>query len=442
MAKWVVSSYQSSVFLNGLLSPKRQRTDRYGSASWYNYYAGFSCDFVEDILRRFAFRPGSTVLDPWNGVGTTTQSARSFGLRGIGFDLNPAVVLIAKARTLGSDVKSSVLPLAQEIVEWAWRHLASDTVPEAEPLNQWFSLGTARRVRAIETAIQHILIDGKEYKSIFLLESLDQVSGLAAFFYTALFRTVRTLIRSFRTSNPTWLLQKKENDAAAGFSRSRIATLFIQFVSEMGGELSAPEIPRQSESVLNIANSRRLPLRRASVSGVITSPPYCTRIDYAITMSPELAILGLSSEKFKAFRDQMMGTSTISSQIPTPKAAWGGESLRLIDQIACHDSYAASSYYLKTFLQYFQGLSDSLSEISRVLKPGGYAAIVVQDSYFKNLRVDLAAIVREMSGKQDLRFVGQEDFPQPRSMRSLNRGAKLYKPRIIPIESVVALRRA
>jgi DNA modification methylase len=37
----------------------------------YQYYAGFSSDFVCDILEKYA-SPGTRILDPWNGSGTTT----------------------------------------------------------------------------------------------------------------------------------------------------------------------------------------------------------------------------------------------------------------------------------------------------------------------------------------------------------------------------------
>ena len=57
--------------------------------------------FPEEIPRRviklYTF-PGDTVLDPHNGVGTTTTTARKFGRRGIGIDCNAGYCEEAKRR--------------------------------------------------------------------------------------------------------------------------------------------------------------------------------------------------------------------------------------------------------------------------------------------------------------------------------------------------------
>ncbi|WP_175149462.1 DNA methyltransferase [Paraburkholderia ultramafica] len=66
----------------------------------FPYYAGFSNSFVHDLLTSLELRPESIIFDPWNGSGTTTQSALDLGHRAIGFDLNPAMVVVAKARML------------------------------------------------------------------------------------------------------------------------------------------------------------------------------------------------------------------------------------------------------------------------------------------------------------------------------------------------------
>ena len=60
-----------------------------------------------------------------------------------------------------------------------------------------------------------------------------------------------------------------------------------------------------------LGSSAHLPLDTSSIDAVITSPPYCTRIDYVIATLPELAILGLRPDELKGLRDKMIGTPTI-----------------------------------------------------------------------------------------------------------------------------------
>ena len=66
----------------------------------YNYYAGFSDHFVKDVLSAYSLDQTSVVLDPWNGSGTTTKIAYQNGFQAIGFDVNPVMVIVAKANLL------------------------------------------------------------------------------------------------------------------------------------------------------------------------------------------------------------------------------------------------------------------------------------------------------------------------------------------------------
>lgn len=55
-------------------------------SSWYRYYAGYSRAFVTDTIDHLGLTKGSTILDPWNGSGTTTAVAAEAGYEVVGFD--------------------------------------------------------------------------------------------------------------------------------------------------------------------------------------------------------------------------------------------------------------------------------------------------------------------------------------------------------------------
>ena len=67
----------------------------------YRYYAGYSRPFVYDILSRWPSH--ALVLDPWNGSGTTTTVAAELGLECVGVDLNPAMVVVARAALISEE---------------------------------------------------------------------------------------------------------------------------------------------------------------------------------------------------------------------------------------------------------------------------------------------------------------------------------------------------
>lgn len=70
------------------------------SSTGYRFYPSFSERFARSALSSAGLREGEWVLDPWNGGGTTTSTADSMGLSVCGFDLNPVMIVVAKAPCL------------------------------------------------------------------------------------------------------------------------------------------------------------------------------------------------------------------------------------------------------------------------------------------------------------------------------------------------------
>jgi hypothetical protein len=125
-------------------NPKRGAESRVGRASWYAYYAGFSTTFVQDAIQYAAPRTGACLLDPWNGSGTTTEIAASLGFNALGFDLNPAMVIVAKARLVDHTVQASLGSILDDILDKAKR---TDHADPDDPLAIWFTLGSASAFR-------------------------------------------------------------------------------------------------------------------------------------------------------------------------------------------------------------------------------------------------------------------------------------------------------
>ena len=420
-----------------LRTPKRRRGDLVGTAGWYDYYAAYSPLFVEDMLRTLAIPKDGVALDPWNGSGTTTQVAQDRGISALGYDLNPAAVIVAKARKLHSGVLGSIRSLTAEVCQTAGTR--SCNVPTPEPLENWFTRDAAETLRHLEAAIQRLLVCHASYIRIVDLESLSSISDLAAFFYTGLFKVVRSLLGRFRTSNPPWL-KFRDSDLKVDAQADDIMAGFHFAIASMLPALESRPPVSSVRCDIDIASSTDLPLKSGSVAAVLTSPPYCTRIDYAVTTSPELAVLGMDvRSELKPLRDRMLGTSTISVNLPITTEGLGPTCAELLEKIGSHPSKAAKSYYLKTYLQYFDGLRHSMAEIARVLQSGRPAAVVVQDSYFKDVRVDLATIVTEMGKSAGMSTTTKVDFASRRTMCSVHKYAKTYRTSTTATESVVVM---
>src|SRR5690606_33445425 len=108
---------------------------------------------------------------------------------------------------------------------------------------------------------------------------------------------------------------------------------------------------------LQIDNSISLLQENESVDIVLTSPPYCTRIDYAVATSIEIATIRVSN--IRNLRDNLIGTSTIKKEVVEANSIWGSNCNSFLNKVKNHPSVASSSYYYKNHLQYFNDLYKS-----------------------------------------------------------------------------------
>jgi len=399
--------------------------------TWYRYYAGYSAGFVERALDELADTE-EVVLDPWNGTGTTTVVAASRNVPAIGFDINPALVVVARARLLGMGVWASIEPLVRDVVS----HAASVDLDE-DPLLFWFTPEAAGSLRGLQQSVQRLLVDsGSASRPAY--HAASGMSTLAAFFYTVLFRTVRVLIAPRGGTNPTWWKQVAEADRLDP-NPEKIIKQFRASAMELAAGLHRDNYVGGVDVQASLGDSRDLSLEADTVGGVITSPPYCTRIDYGVATRPELAILGAGEQDLKELRDQMVGTPTMTGKRGTAEQ-WGATATAFLDGVSAHASKASAGYYTKYFRQYYTGMWESLAELRRVLKDGAPAVLVVQDNYYKDLHNDTAKILGEMATTLGFETAERHDFPVVRNRASMNPRTRQYRSKASAVESVLVLR--
>ena len=401
-------------------TPKLCRDDKQG----YGYYAGFSGSFVETVLQAWGPGSGTLVLDPWNGSGTTTSAALSAGYDVAGFDLNPVAIVLARGSLLDGCTAGSLRPLAQEILAEARISLA-EPYGDQEPLQTWLMPLAALRIRRIEAAIQRLLLQRDKYAFWESGRHVERFSTLAAFFYKALFRSLRRFLLNLVGSNPTWIKSPPiEERLDASFTQ--LEHSFLSSVDALARRLCVfgPILPSHT---IALADSRSIPLHDAAADFVVTSPPYCTRLDYVVATAPELAMLGcrprIDSEDL---RRQMLGSNLIEGQAPEPSDDWGPECLHVLAQIRKHPSKASDTYYVKFFTQYFAGLFSSLQELRRVVRRSGSMVLVLQDSHYKDILVPVATIASQMTGAAGWSERDRCSFPAPSPIVRINSRARRY----------------
>lgn len=413
-------------FPNPKVGPTSEPVD-----SWYRYYAGYSSPFVDYTLGTLAPRAKS-ILDPWNGTGTTTVLAASRRIKAFGYDINPALVVVARARLLDAGVMGSISALTTDIIE----HAQPVRLPE-DPLRFWLSPTAAAHVRGLQMSVHRLLVDSSDSAGAPLL-TVRSMSTLAAFFYVALFRTVRLLIAPTAGTNPTWW-KRPAADAKLRPTRREIIKVFRGAATELGQGLHGSRLDLAIDVMLDIADSRALPLPDNAVDAVISSPPYCTRIDYAVATRPELSVLGYTDDRVSDLRATMVGTPTITHET-VGSDKWGATAIQFLEAVAAHNSRASASYYLKYYQQYYAGMWTSLHELRRVTRPGAPCVLVVQDTFYKELLNDTPGILLEMAEAAGFSERSRHDFAVPRTKAGMNPKARQYRASSAATESVLVLR--
>lgn len=415
-----------------IVSPKR-KSGRDGFSEFYPYYAGFPEAFVRTILKSADLSPNSIIFDPWNGSGTTTAAASRLGFPAIGFDLNPVMVVIAKARLLPSTEASSLRSLAKAILDHSRK--LSTALQQGDPLLQWFSPSAASKLRRIERSCAHHFVETS------IGWTIDQLSSTGATFYASLFAASRRLISKFKTSNPTWIRIPKAPSERIAVEAQQIEALYLDVVSDLADYLTEKQEHQFQRLACEIKRADATCERpREQVDCVITSPPYCTRIDYAAATRIELALLSsLAQINPTELRHKMIGTTTVPKERVVPTESWGDTCVRFLRNVESHTSRASKSYYYPTLTDYFDKMARSIDQLATGLRQGGTAILIVQDSYYKDLRNDVPQVMIEMSKQRGLELVQRKDFASPQCMSRINSRSLAYSGRIGSTESVLCL---
>lgn len=411
---------------------------REGVDAWFPYYAGYSPGFVREALAGLGAQPGWTVLDPWNGAGTTTAVADGLGCDAVGLDINPVAALVAAARLERSANTSHAGGLANQLLEVAGRN--SIDLVDDDPLLEWLSPRVTRRYRSIEGAVLDLL-GTKDSVRVNLQE--ETPPPFASFFILCLVRAAKRFARMKENSNPTWITPEKRGDTRPEtFDRA-----FLAMVATCAADAEKAARERSSTrstvSEVSLADARALSLEDASIDAIVTSPPYCTRIDYFRATAFELAALGIGAngERYRALRSSAMGTNLMRSAAPNPTTQPPAVQ-KLLNRIKKHPSKASDTYYYKHFAQYFDDARRSVAEIGRVLKPGATALLVVQSSYYKDIPVPLGDLYAALGDELRLQAQVVLRVPVRRVLATINPRAMHHEAERRYSEDVVALQRA
>ena len=443
---------QASLISN-LASAKRTKNERQGVYAWHPYYAGYSEAFVVSAIKYLSLNSSSLLLDPWNGSGTTAFVASQFEIPTLGCEINPVMNMFSAAKSSYLIYREETLKnILKEIAnlfsifstrnnkfylrKLRFHYIGSDK----DPLLDFMSQSLCNGVR-----ILYFVLESVDYPDFDIAQQLSNncyqdninYNPFLNFFRAALFITARKLAGYKGGSNPTWI---KNLSHKPEVERNDLLLHFKETVNCMIEDLRLTSIPTANKNFhlpLQM-DSRYLDIKDNSIDGIITSPPYLTRIDYAISTKPEILIIS-NSKILRQIRESTIGSPVIVDKNIVINSLWGKTCLELLEQVKKHRSKASTSYYLPNMLQYFRDAELSLREIIRVLKPNSKALIVVQSSYFKEHEINLGKIYEELGINLGVKseIVSREIVRG--HLAYVNTNSNKYKKKKVYIEDVVCI---
>ncbi|MDJ0650488.1 MAG: hypothetical protein QNJ60_17475 [Xenococcaceae cyanobacterium MO_188.B19] len=379
-----------------LQSAKRTKVERESLHAWHPYYAGYSENFVRSAINYLRLSKYDLVLDPWSGSGITNYICESYIISSIGLDINPIISYFGQAKSgLVLYLLNRNRVKLQEQILTISNNLKQDFSYDIS-LDNFVSSSLANNLIVIAKAIVLCNFPKTTINNsiIKILENTSIEHPLKAFFLCALFQTARKLSGYKSGSNPTWF---KKIEHKQSFSLEEVQNVFIATSEQMYNTLQSSKI-LSKEYLLHInytADAKQMSFKDNSFDAIITSPPYLTRIDYAMTTQLEILLLK-DSGYLRELRVKTMGAPVIRNSQPSIKKSWGKICNDILNQIENHYSKGSKTYYWKNIVQYFDDAWQILNEIYRVLKKGKSALIVVQSSYYKDIEIPLDCIYIEM----------------------------------------------
>lgn len=408
-----------------IASPKQPQPER--KRDWYPYYAGFTQAFAYDVIEAFASR-AVAIVDPWNGAGTTSAACASRGISSGGSDINPALNVIARARLASREAGYSAISSLPTLLSVA----KSDScrVSADDPLAGWLRPAAIARIRRVQIAI-HAASGGSEGRlyNAKLPVGADELSPLTSFHYAVLFAALRDLLRQFRTSNPTWIRKSRAPGELVDLTWKQISEAMLRRAHYLSERLILNCNLDSGAADIRTCSAVLLPWPDRSFNAAVTSPPYATRIDYIKSTLLELALLGYGGDQIDELRARCTGSPVVKGKQLDPETELRSECARhLLQRMATHESKASATYYSRWMRGYLLSLQRGLFETHRVVEKCGPIAIVVQDSHYKQLRVELQSIVIDMmtSAGRGLEF--RQDFSVVHHRARMNPRSRLHLP--------------
>lgn len=386
-------AYQEAEALQGRLAASSQLLTTHQSSKatafqrWFHFKEAFSPSFVTTAIQALGFRPHH-ILDPFGGCGTTAISSQLLAIDVTTVEVNPflADIIAAKAdrlplealRHAAADFQARLVnaPVSMERFD----HLPSTFIESASKTRWIFPRRVARRISQYLAALESVRDPSiRRFLRVALGSVLIEVSNVY----------VNGKGRRYRRG---WAdTQSTARDLDKLFAE-RVNAAYedvVRFDSR----------PTSRVTVLEGDARQCLTLLNEPADLIVFSPPYPNSFDYTDIYNVELWILGyLTSYE----ENTLLRNETLRSHVQVHRAFEGpaSDSSMLARTIGALHRQRESLWNAKLpdmIGAYFRDLEIILTECRRLLSARGKVIMVVGDSRYGEIRINVAGILCQIA---------------------------------------------
>ncbi|MDG6900682.1 MAG: hypothetical protein JRM80_01780, partial [Nitrososphaerota archaeon] len=382
----------------------REEQSLYLTHVWHPYKAKFHSRMARALLNYVCPNDDSLAMDNWAGSGTTNVEATLMGIANIGLELNPLSALMAsvKCQVLTMDPKDVKKEIGRFLDQLQRKIESARSGPGAATLLDYSGKGadSGSSIQANVVTVEAERVKG-ELKGLFTVDQLEEfivARDLINAKHKSIMRNFLLLALSGSISD---LARRRKGKLLEVMTLRLYKTMYLRLYLYNKLNVTLSEKPAKSETFVcdnrhplqtfTSLDGSGMTLRKASVDGVVTSPPYSTAVDYIRNDFPQLRTLELvkpdefdelennmeGNPKPRIYRDEQLGAeakkgSTFYDSLPE----LAKESIEKLRR-AGREPEAVRSY------KFFKDMYHSLNGMNSLMRVGAKAAIVVGNNHYK-----------------------------------------------------------
>ena len=350
---------------------------------WLHLTPAYAADLVSEILSDID--PQAQLLDPFSGSGTTVIRAAQLGLQATGWDINPFLLELVRAKSLSitAEKAASILHLGQECLQQTPTVLCDE--PPMHNVERWWPAEIRLRLRSIKSNMLTIEMDA----------------------------STRILLRQAFAACVKASAQVDHRHHSLSFSDAAVDCVIDEYFMqqlELFCRDCQDALPLQPKLLQHDARSVRADYY---FDHVLCSPPYPNRMSYIRELRPYMYWLDYVSEAHEcADLDWLAigGTwGTATNRLKTWQAAHNKylcpSLLSCLDAIPQQGSSDTIKHYIR---RYTHDIYDHFESLKFIMRPGAQLDYIIGNAFYYGVEYPSDRIYMElldMCGYQNIESV-------------------------------------